>query len=114
MKRAIVIRTVRVGDPDISGPIAKCIDGMTERVIPLNTDELDLVKAELARLKARDEIRNFGDSIRWDSDKQAMAINYQIRPIGNFHKVLLVGWAMFWDAVHDLYIYFSAWNRGEI
>ena len=109
MNRAIVIRTV--GNPEIAGAI---VDGMTQRVIPLDTGELAEIKAEYARLKARDDIRNYGDSIRWNSVRQAMALKYQVEPLGRFHSAILAGWGLLWDSVYGWYKYFCAWNRGEM
>ena len=49
MNRAVVIKTV--GDPQIAGAI---LDGMTQKVIPLDDGELAAVKAEYAKLQAKD------------------------------------------------------------
>jgi len=106
MNRAVVIKTV--GDPEIAGAI---VDGITPKVIPLNTDELKAVRAEYARLQARNAIRSYGDSLRWQDVKQALAVKYAIPHHGRLYNAILIAWAGLWLFIYGWFDYFSEWNR---
>lgn len=106
MTKAIVIRTT--GDPEIAGAI---VEGMTRRVIPLDTDELSAVKAELARYKDRHELRAYGDEKRFSEARDALARKYSSTPHGRAYDAILGVWGLLWYSVGAVYEYMSAWNR---
>jgi hypothetical protein len=106
MNRAVVIKTV--GDPQIAGAI---LDGMTQRVIPLDDGELAAVKAEYARLRAKDAVRAYGDEKRFESVSKALAVKYSTPTHGRLYGAILGVWALLWLSVREWYEYFSAWNR---
>lgn len=107
MMRAVVIKTV--GDPQIAGAI---LDGMTQKVIPLDDGELAAVKAEYARLQAKDAVRAYADEKRFESVSKAMAVKYFTPTHGQLYRAILGGWALLWLTVREWYEYFAAWNRG--
>ena len=90
-KRALVIKTY--GDPAMCGAI---VDGITPKVIPLNNKELTELKAELAKMKAREEMRHKAEDDRWEEEKQALALQYRVRPHGKIYNALLLGWTFFY------------------
>ena len=106
MQRAVVIRTV--GDPGMAGAI---VDGMTKRVIPLDSDELAIVKAEYARLQARDGVRAYGDSVRYETAVKALEEKYYEEPHGAVHDAILGMWALLWEWLYGWVQYFQEWNR---
>lgn len=106
MTRAVVIKTA--GDPAMAGAI---VDGMTQRVIPLNQDELAIVKAECARLRARDAVRAYGDSVRYKAACSELEARYFTPQHGRLYEAATGAWACFWGIVYSAYDYFSKWNR---
>lgn len=112
MKRAVVIRTF--GDPEFGDAVANVMAADSARVIPLNTKELETVKAELSKLQARDGVRQYGDSVRWESVAGAMALKYAPEHHSKAYWIVLRTWAMLWLSILDWYGYFSAWNRGRL
>ena len=107
MKRAVVIRTV--GDAELGSAIA---EGMSCRVIPLDTGELEAVRAEVKRLEAVNGVRARGDTKRWAETKAEMARMYPVRRPGPVRETLLLAWAMLWMEIYEAFEYLSAWNRG--
>lgn len=107
MSRALVIR--RYGDQEIAGAI---VDGMTKNVIRLDDGELAAVKAELARLRAQDGLRSYGDEIRFETACKALALKYSTKPHGRAYNAILCAWALLWMGVFAAYERLSAWNRG--
>lgn len=106
MTRAVVIKTV--GDPQIAGAI---LDGMTQRVIPLDDGELAAVKAEYARLRAKDAVRAYGDEKRFESVRKALAVKYSTPNHGRLYEAILGTWGLLWYGIYAAYDYLSAWNR---
>lgn len=113
MTRAVVIKTV--GDPKMAGAIA---DAMSQRVIPLDDEELAKVKAELARIKAekrmqdaRMGVRKKGEDERWHVTQRQLATYYRDKPHGAMYWLALKGWALMWCGIYAAYEYLSAWNR---
>ena len=98
MTRALVI----YGDPAIGGALAQ---GMTTR-------ELALARAELRRMQARDGVRRYGDTRRWEDVRGELADKYTTRPVGRVRGAILGAWALTWLWVLGWYKYLSAWNRG--
>lgn len=97
MTRAIVI----IGDREIGNAIA---DGVTRNLVTLNN-------GELARLQARDGVRVYGDSVRWESVAGTLAEKYSTRPHGRLYGAVLGVWGLFWTVVYGWYAKLSAWNR---
>lgn len=106
MNRAVVIKTF--GDTQIAGAI---VDGMTQRMIPLDEDELATIKAEYARLQAQDAVRRYGDEERWQDVRKALAIKYSTKPAKPLKSTILGVWALLWLWVLQTFRYFQAWNR---
>ena len=106
MTQALVIKTY--GDPEICGAI---VEGMTRRVIPLDETELNAVKLEVARLRAQNDIRAYGDSRRFERAKQELARKYYTPPMNPVKGAILAAWGMVWLGIFHAYDYLSAWNR---
>lgn len=106
MNRAVVIKTF--GDTQIAGAI---VDGMTQRMIPLDADELATIKAEYARLQAQDAVRRYGDEERWQDVRKALAIKYSTKPVKPLKSAILGAWALLWLWALQTFHYFQAWNR---
>ena len=106
MNRAVVIKTV--SDPQIAGAI---LDGMTQKVIPLDDGELAAVKAEYAKLQAKDAVRSYGDGVRFESVSKALAVKYSTPTHGRLYGAIwgLIGGFVL--AINGWYEYFKAWNR---
>lgn len=106
MTRAVVIKTV--GDPQIAGAI---LDGMSKKVIPLDDGELAAVKAEYARLQAKDAVRSYADEKRFESVSKALAVKYSTPTHGRLYEAVLGVWALLWLSISEWCEYFRAWNR---
>lgn len=106
MTRAVVIKTV--GDPQIAGAI---LDGMTKKIIPLDDGELAMVKAEYARLQAKDGVRSYADEKRFESVSKALAVKYSTPTHGRLYGAILGVWALLWLSINEWYEYFRVWNR---
>lgn len=105
MNRVLIVKMY--GDmedaPKIAEPFTK--------VIPLDSGELEMVRAENKRLNALNGVRSYGDSVRWQTVADALAVKYQPKRHGRLYEAILGGWALFWLTVHEWFEYFSAWNR---
>lgn len=106
MARALIIK--QYGDPQICGAI---VDGMTKRVYQLNEDELATVKAELAKLRRKDAIRAWGDEIRFQAARAALAIKYSTDAPGRLYEAILGAWGLLWLGIFTAYAKLAAWNR---
>lgn len=102
MTRALIIK--QYGDPQICGAI---VDGMTKRVYQLNEDELATVKAELAKLRRKDAIRAWGDEIRFQAARAALAIKYSTDAPGRLYEAILTAWACIWYGLYALAEYLT-------
>jgi len=109
--RAVVIRTY--GDQEIAGAI---VDGMSRAVTPLNGDEYTALRAELARLRnieARDAVRRYGDSVRFETACKALAVKYPPEHHGRLYHTILGAWAFIWLALIEWHEYVVAVSRGR-
>lgn len=106
MTRALVIKSY--GDPQIAGAI---VDGVTRAVTPLDAGEYDAVRAELARLRARDDIRAYGDGVRFETACRALAAKYPPERHGRLYGAILGAWGLLWTVVYECYNYLSEINR---
>lgn len=88
-RRALVIRTA--GDPEIAGAI---VDGMTRQVIPLNSSELDAVRAELKRLQAREGTRQYRQRKDWNETSMELQRKYAVKPHGEVYRCFLIAWTL--------------------
>lgn len=104
MNRAIVI----YGDKEIGNAVA---DGMV-RVLPLDSGEMKVVLAENKRLNALNGVRSYGDSVRWQTVADALAVKYQQKPHGRLYGAILGAWACLWMGLMGWVEYFQEWNRG--
>ena len=106
MNRVVVIKTI--GDADMAGAI---VDGMSQRVIPLDSEELSVVKAEYAKLQAKDGVRAYGDSVRYETAIKALEEKYAADEHGAVHDAILGIWAMLWEFIYGWVQYFQEINR---
>lgn len=106
MTKAVVIKTI--GDNEIAGAI---VEGMTRRVIPMNTEELAVIKAELARYKARNGLRAYGDEKRLRTAKSEMARKYSSKPTKPIVGAILGVYGLFCLGVAEAYARLAEWNR---
>lgn len=88
-RRAVVIRTV--GDAEIAGAI---VDGMSQRVYQLDWGELTAVRAELARLRARTDVRKYREDRDWHLVQAELQERYAIRPHGAFYNHVLLAYTI--------------------
>ena len=77
-----------------------------ERVIPLSTDELAAVKAEIARLRATQ--KPVEDVVPWAA---ALAVKYKPVEHGRLYGAILGAWGLLWDSIYGWYDWLAAWNR---
>lgn len=106
MTRALVIRMM--GDPALTGPMA---DGVCQRVIPLDTGEMNALRAERDRLAAQRTIRNFGDDKRWRRTKRRLARKYRVKRHGKAYWAMMRVYALLCYGVDMAHKRLSAWNR---
>lgn len=106
MTQALVIK--KIGDMQMCDAI---VDGMTCTIIPLNQAELNTVKLEVARLRAENAIRSYGDSRRFERAKRELARKYYTPPMNPVKGAILAVWGMLWLGIYSAYDYLSAWNR---
>lgn len=106
MTRALVIKTY--GDPQIAGAI---VDGVSRAVTPLNDSEYAALRAELARLRARDDIRAYGDEKRFETACKALTVKYYTKPVGRARGAILGAWACLWMIVYGIGDYLIEMNK---
>lgn len=98
MTRAIVIKTS--GDPAMCGAI---VDGITQKVIPLDSRELAHCRAELAVMRNR-------DSKYWERKIEEAEILYGTnKEHGKLYNALLIAWAGLCEEIRSYYDYFESW-----
>ena len=105
MKRAVVVRMF--GDADMAAQIA---EPMT-KVIPVDDGQMRMVIAENRRLNALNGVRSYGDSVRWQTVADALAVKYSTPTHGRLYEAVLGVWALLWLSINEWYEYFKAWNR---
>lgn len=106
MTKALVIKAF--GDPKMTGPM---VDGITKTVIELDTGELAVVKADLARLKAKTELRAYGDQKRFRMARREMAMKYSVRPARPAVQAILGVYGLVCLAINEAYTKLAEWNR---
>lgn len=106
MTRAVVIRTI--GDTEIAGAI---VEGMTQRIIPLNTEELAAMKAELVRYKNKNGLRAYGDEKRLRRARREMARKYSTKPVKPIVGAFLGVYGLACFVVWEMYARLAEWNR---
>lgn len=72
-----------------------------------NAVELRTVKAECARLNALNGVRAYGDSVRWQTVADALAVKYQPKHHGRLYEAILCGWACLWLALVSMSEYLT-------
>ena len=72
-----------------------------------NAVELRTVKAECARLNALNGVRSYGDSVRWQTVSDALAVKYATKPMGRLHWAILTAWACIWYGLYTLAEYLT-------
>lgn len=89
------------GDPKMGAAIA---EGAA-------TVELKTVKAEYAKLQAKDAVRSEADKKRWERTKRRLARKYSTRPVGRVRGAILGVWGLLWLEVAEWRKFFENWNR---
>jgi hypothetical protein len=89
------------GDPKMGAAIA---EGAA-------TVELRTVKAEYAKLQAKDAVRREGDDRRWERTKRRLARKYSTKPVGRVRGAILGVWGLLWLEVAEWRKFFADWNR---
>jgi len=84
--------------------------GLTEGAAAV---ELRAVKAEYAKLQARDAVRSEADKKRWERTRRRLAKKYSTRPVGRARGAILGLWGLFWLEVAEWRQFFADWNRGR-
>lgn len=84
--------------------------GLTEGAA---TVELRAVKAEYAKLQAKDAVRSEADKKRWERTRRRLARKYSIKPVGRARGAILGLWGLLWLEVAEWRKYFEDWNRGR-
>lgn len=72
-----------------------------------NAVELRTVKAECARLNALNGVRSYGDSVRWQTVSDALAVKYATKPMGRLYWAILIVWACIWYGLYTLAEYLT-------
>lgn len=74
--------------------------------------ELRAVKAEYAKLQAKDAVRSEADKRRWERTRRRLARKYTTRPVGRLRGAILGVWGLLWLEVDEWRQYFERINRG--
>lgn len=82
--------------------------GLTEGAA---TVELRTVKAEYAKLQARDAVRSEADKKRWERTRRRLARKYTVKPVGRARGAILLVWALSWMVVFECFRRLQAINR---
>lgn len=106
VKRAVVMRGF--GDPAMVGAI---MDGMTQKMIPLDAGELTAVKAELGRLQVRHGLMVYGNERRFKAAARRKAIKYRVKPVGPVKGAILGLWGLVWLGIARGWDRMTALNR---
>ena len=101
IKRAVVVRMY--GDADMAAQIA---EPMT-KVIPVDDGRMQMVIAENKRLNALNGVRSYGDSVRWQTVADELAVKYATKPMGRLHGAILTAWACIWYGLYALAEYLT-------
>lgn len=75
--------------------------------------ELRAVKAEYAKLQAKDAVRSEADKKRWERTRRRLARKYTTRPVGRLRGAILGVWGLLWLEVAEWRQFFADWNRGR-
>ena len=101
MKRAVVVKMY--GDADIAAQIAEPFT----KVIPVDDGQMQMVIAENKRLNALNGVRSYGDSVRWQTVSDALAVKYATKPMGRVRGAVLTAWACLWLALVSMSEYLT-------
>ena len=94
--------TIKTADPQIA-------EAITEGAAAV---ELRAVKAEYAKLQAKDAVRSEADKRRWERTRRRLARKYTTRPVGRLRGAILGVWGLLWLEVDEWRQYFERINRG--
>jgi hypothetical protein len=105
MKKCVVVKLYgNMEDaPKIAEPFTK--------VIPVDDRQMQMVISENKRLNALNGVRCYGDSVRWQTVADALAVKYQPKHHGRLYGAILTAWACLWLAVYGMAEYLMEWNR---
>lgn len=101
MKKCVVVKLYgNMEDaPKIAEPFTK--------VIPVDDGQMQMVIAENKRLNALNGVRAYGDSVRWQTVADALAVKYQPKHHGRLYEAILAGWACLWLALVSMSEYLT-------
>jgi hypothetical protein len=68
---------------------------------------MQMVIAENKRLNALNGVRSYGDSVRWQTVADALAVKYQPKRHGRLYGAILCGWACLWLALVSMSEYLT-------
>ena len=71
------------------------------------------IKEDYARLKAKDDIRMYGDRTRFNLACKALEAKYPPEHHGWLYNATIGVWALTWLCIFSVYDYMSAWNRDK-
>ena len=77
------------------------------KVIPVDDGKMQMVIAENKRLNALNGVRSYGDSVRWQTVADALAVKYQPKHHGRLYEAILGGWACLWLALVSMSEYLT-------
>lgn len=106
MARVVVIKTV--GDhPEMGDAI---IDGITRNVIPIDTAELESIKAELANERAQRELRASGEAMRFETACRALEVKYATPWYRRVTDAIVGVWGLIWVVIFAARDYWAKRN----
>lgn len=77
------------------------------KVIPVDDGKMQMVIAENKRLNALNGVRAYGDSVRWQTVADALAVKYQPKHHGRLYEAILGTWACLWLALVSMSEYLT-------
>ena len=77
------------------------------KVIPVDDGKMQMVIAENKRLNALNGVRSYGDSVRWQTVADALAVKYQPKHHGRLYEAILGAWACLWLALVSMSEYLT-------
>ena len=101
MKKCVVVKLY--GNMEDAPKIAEPFT----QVIPVDDGQMQMVIAENKRLNALNGVRSYGDSVRWQTVADALAVKYQPKHHGRLYEAILGGWACLWLALVSMSEYLT-------
>lgn len=101
MKKCVVVKLY--GNMEDAPKIAE----LFTKVIPVDDGQMQMVIAENKRLNALNGVRSYGDSVRWQTVANALAVKYQPKRHGRLYEAILTAWACMWLALVSMSEYLT-------